>query len=569
MAALGRLGTVARVRAIPSASRPTARRHKSHKPLAPPPTNTVQAELRRIGELRRRAGAENSRVAKAALIAEYSDLRDLLELVYDPSTRFGVKSGTVKEFLGGQWDGDAPASLSELFRSMAAREAGDPSARGAVANFCAAHGIVANGRVDEALWDEFARLLDRNLKAGFNQAFLSKVPWKEDGRKKKRAVTPTIVPATDDGIPRFSCALGKPIHPPFDEVFSPGARAAKVHTRWFASRKLDGVRCLALVDVRVSTRRAEVLDVRFVSRSGNEFTSLGLLREQLMVLGDVPGFRKLVNRDTALRTESGGEVKRLVLDGEVALMRDKTPEEAQSSGGDWATPAMPGDGVEDFNETVSWVRRLRDQVPDPRFFLFDVLTWSEVASGQGERVFSKRTAEAEALAVGLAEVLKTKGVDTPFVRALRQREVTARAEVEDFVERATREGWEGIILRADRGYKGKRIADIYKCKRWQDAEYTVESVDTSRQRLSVDGVYGEHDACANVWITHEGVRVSVGTGFTTEQRLRYGRHPEDIIGKQITVEFFTESSGGGRGKEEKSLRFPRVKAVWEEGKRRI
>lgn len=48
-------------------------------------------------------------------------------------------------------------------------------------------------------------------------------------------------------------------------------------------------------------------------------------------------------------------------------------------------------------------------------------------------------------------------------------------------------------------------------------------------RLSVKGVFGEYDAMANVWIEHKGVKVSVGSGFTVEQRLRYGRHPEDIV----------------------------------------
>lgn len=382
----------------------------------------------------------------------------------DPATRFHVRSGAVQGLLEGQWDGDAPASLGELFHSIASREVGDASARNAVARFCAVHGIAANGEVDAALWDEFARLLDRNLKAGFNQALLAKVPWKEVRKQAQGANAEKAAPtakakakAKDDKIPRFSPALGKPIHPPFDEVFSPGKRGAKENARWFASRKLDGVRCLALVDVRISAERAEVLGVRFVSRTGNEFTSLSLLKAQLMALGDVLGFRDIVDRDTALRTEPGGVVKRLVLDGEVALMREKTAEEAQSGTHDWATPALAdSDGVEDFNETVSWVRRLRDQVPDPRFFLFDVLTWSEVSSGQGERVFSQRMAEASALAEGLTAVLEQKGVAVPFVRALTQKEVKTRAAVEREVERAASKGWEGIILRADRGYKGKR-----------------------------------------------------------------------------------------------------------------
>ena len=48
-------------------------------------------------------------------------------------------------------------------------------------------------------------------------------------------------------------------------------------------------------------------------------------------------------------------------------------------------------------------------------------------------------------------------------------------------------------------------------------------------RLAVDGVFGEYDAMANIWIEHKGVRVSVGSGFTAEQRIRFGKRPEDIV----------------------------------------
>lgn len=43
------------------------------------------------------------------------------------------------------------------------------------------------------------------------------------------------------------------------------------------------------------------------------------------------------------------------------------------------------------------------------------------------------------------------------------------------------------------------------------------------------------------------------------------------IGKQMTIEFFEESSSDKRGGKlgASSLRFPRIKTAWEEGKRDI
>ena len=69
-----------------------------------------------------------------------------------------------------------------------------------------------------------------------------------------------------------------------------------------------------------------------------------------------------------------------------------------------------------------------------------------------------------------------------------------------------------------------------KFKHWQDAEYVVRSLDTSVMRLAVNGVFGEHTACSNVWIDHNGTPVSIGSGFTAEQRLAYAEDPGLIVG---------------------------------------
>jgi DNA ligase-1 len=48
-------------------------------------------------------------------------------------------------------------------------------------------------------------------------------------------------------------------------------------------------------------------------------------------------------------------------------------------------------------------------------------------------------------------------------------------------------------------------------------------------RLPINGVFGEHEAMANIWIEHKGTKVSVGSGFTADQRLKYGSKPELIV----------------------------------------
>ena len=67
-------------------------------------------------------------------------------------------------------------------------------------------------------------------------------------------------------------------------------------------------------------------------------------------------------------------------------------------------------------------------------------------------------------------------------------------------------------------------------------------------------------------IEHKGNIVSVGSGFSLDDRVKYYDNPETIIGKEITVQYF-ELSKDKDGKE--SLRFPVVKHVFEEGRRTI
>lgn len=83
--------------------------------------------------------------------------------------------------------------------------------------------------------------------------------------------------------------------------------------------------------------------------------------------------------------------------------------------------------------------------------------------------------------------------------------------------------------------------EILKFKKFQDAEYTVVDVETSRMRLAINGKFDEYEALSNVWIEHKGHRVSVGTGFTAEERVRYGTDPSQIV--RPTSALWRASSG--------------------------
>ena len=61
-----------------------------------------------------------------------------------------------------------------------------------------------------------------------------------------------------------------------------------------------------------------------------------------------------------------------------------------------------------------------------------------------------------------------------------------------------------------------------------------------------------------VVINHRGNIVRVGSGFSIDQRKQFFRNPSDILGKEITVQYFEESQNQNG---DYSLRFPVVKAI--------
>lgn len=106
--------------------------------------------------------------------------------------------------------------------------------------------------------------------------------------------------------------------------------------------------------------------------------------------------------------------------------------------------------------------------------------------------------------------------------------------------------------------------NMMKVKEWEDAEYIVKSVEMGLMRMPDTGE--DKYVVTNVLIEHKGNPVSVGSGFSNQSRIAYAKDPSLIIGKPITVRYFSESK---KENGTLSLRFPSVKTVYEEGKRDI
>lgn len=320
--------------------------------------------------------------------------------MYDPSHRTHLSSSTLRKHLQTSPStppSDAiPSTLSALFDALSSRRVTGNEAKDVVVAFLQRHGVVASegsaraeaAPADLELIGVFERLLDRNLVAGFGARTLRHVPWPSpdgvdgDSGSKPAQSTSVTTTAPTRTLETFQCALGKTIEPPFSDLSK--------HPRWFASRKLDGVRALALLDFVVPSDGAcpSLVSAQFVSRTGKPFTSLSNLGSQLRHIESFPRLREWLERDPeAVRTQRDGIVKRLVLDGEVCVMRPRSAEEMQWSakrhddGTGAAALWVEEDGlVEDFSATTSEIRRMNHTIEHPAYFLFDVLSWGEVSA---------------------------------------------------------------------------------------------------------------------------------------------------------------------------------------------
>jgi DNA ligase-1 len=279
--------------------------------------------------------------------------------------------------------------------------------------------------------------------------------------------------------------------------------------KYLISRKLDGVRCTIHYNPQLNT-----LD--FISRQGKKFWTLDNLIEPII---DVLQF---VNEP-------------VVLDGEVCIVDEN--------------------GNENFLGLMSEVTRKNHTIAHPKFMWFDILTLDEFEGRKQSPDFGSR--------YNVMLDYYYHSSRPAEVQVLQQYRCESWYDFEDWTSLVKKNGWEGFMLRKDVPYKSGRSKDLLKVKKMQDAEYVVEDVVMGKVSYNEGGVK-EYDAASSLVINHKGNKVYVGSGLSKEQRLRWYEHPEEIIGKTITVQYFEETQDKKTG--EYSLRFPILKVVYENGR---
>jgi len=344
---------------------------------------------------------------------------------------------------------------------------------------CTGHTSIANVNqyiVEHPLYkDLILSIIDRNLEIRASESVINKV-------------IPNL-------IPTFDVALANK----FD------AKRVNWDDVWLASRKLDGVRCLTIVDYQGN--------VKCYSRVGNEFETLQVVKDAVKKL----------------------QVVGVVFDGEICLM-DK-------------------DGKEDFQGIMKQIKRKNHTITNPKYVMFDYLTLTEFNNKVSEQNLIERISRFAKL---------DKYIHwQDSLSVLDQIVVSDDDHFAKLKADAEKEGHEGVMLRKNVGYEGKRSQNLLKVKKFFDAEYKVERVDFEDHRVIREGKEVVIPMMAQAYISHKGYEVAVGSGWNQEQRIKYNANPDLIIGKEITVQYFEETKNQ---KGELSLRFPTVKHVFENGR---
>tara|TARA_R110000803_G_scaffold78915_1_gene144257 strand:+ start:84 stop:1337 length:1254 start_codon:yes stop_codon:yes gene_type:complete len=382
-----------------------------------------------------------------------SDIHEILEYTYNPFKQYNVTSKTCIKNKDKITKNNY--SLFELLDVLINRESTGHDAIGLINSF-------AKFQFDPWIY----KIIDKDLGIRAGDSIINK--------------------AVPDLIPTFKVALAKEYEGKCD--WSDG---------WYASRKLDGVRCLAVVDFEGKCT--------LYSRMGKEFTTLNKVKFAIEETG----------------------ITNMVFDGEICLLDEN--------------------GNEDFQSVMKELRRKNHQIENPVFMLFDMIQRNDFDNSKSTEILSDRLAKLKAF---------TYTSNESILRKLMQHKITDDNHFKRWHKLSSDNNWEGFMLRKDTSYEGKRSKNLLKVKEFFDAEYVVVDFDIDDHEVVREGRSETIKMLAQVWIEHKGHRVKVGSGFTQEQRLQY--MDGSIVGKIITVQYFEETKNDKGGI---SLRFPTMKHV--------
>lgn len=420
----------------------------------------------------KRLEADNSRLAKEKILADAMDegLDEFFEgvrMCLDNLYTFGIKQVPIKDPLPDQ-QGLAWSTFKELAGRLHRREITGNTAKRAVE--------LCMDLATEEQWNYFyRRILIKDLRCGVSEKTVNTV-----AKKQKK---------TQYSVPVFECQLSH------DAANHEGKMTGKK----LVERKLDGVRCLTVIDQDNKT-------VTQYSRNGKELSNFGHITDFL---------QKNIDQFPIS----------FVLDGEIMST--------------------------DFQSLMKEVHRKHDvKTSDAVLNLFDIVPLEEFKSGRSTLGQRGRSAFLK----GFAKLF----ADSGFISIVPQREFdldvfTDEIEFKDYMKEMVEAGYEGVMIKdVDAPYECKRSTSWMKMKPFIEVSLAVTAVEegTGRNEGKLGALIcgGEDDG--------KKILVNCGSGFTDKQRAEFWEARESLIGQVVEVraDALTLSQDSD---QTWSLRFPR------------
>jgi DNA ligase-1 len=420
--------------------------------------------------------ADNSRLAKEQIIADAMNegLDEFflgLRMATDKLYTFGVKQVPVKEEAGGQglsWD-----NFLQLAEALYRRELTGHAARDAIK--------LAMDVATQDQWNGFyRRVLIKDMRAGFGESTVNTVA--------KKLKMPQYA------VPVFECMLAHD-----------GAKHEKKITgKKILQKKLDGVRCLTVIDFESRT-------VVQYSRNGKVLENFPHITDKLMEQIDNFG-------------------RSYVLDGEVMSA--------------------------DFQTLMTQLNRKSDvDASDAVLNVFDIIPLVEFKAGQSVMGQRRRINFLES---NFGKVLKDTGCVeiVPWIE-VNLDDFADTIIFKDFNKQMIAEGYEGIMIKdPDAIYECKRSASWLKQKPFIEVSLTVIGVEEGTGKNA--GSFGAF-VCSGV---DDAIQIlsNVGSGFSDDQRAdiwaAYQSNPQSVLGQVVEVR--ADALTRNQDSEDVwSLRFPR------------
>ena len=414
--------------------------------------------------------ADNSRLAKEEILKQaaeegLTEFFDGVRMALDNLYTFGIKQVPEKIEDGGQ--GLSWPNFLQLAEALYRRELTGHAARDAIE--------LAMGVATRDQWNYFFKLiLQKDLRCGVSEKTVNKV------LKKFKDIA---------SVPVFECML----------AHDGANHESKITGKKLVEPKLDGVRCLTVID--------------YENQTVTQYTRNGKVLENFTHITDY--LSQYIN-------EFG---RSMILDGEVVSHT--------------------------FQDLMKQVHRKDNvQAGDARLVLFDCLPLVEFKQGISVMGLRRRR-----------EFLKNWQnifADSGFIEIVSQREfdldvLTDEIEFKDYNQEMVEAGYEGIMIKDPNSkYECKRSTAWLKQKPFIEVSLTVtgyeEGTGRNQSRLGALICEGEDDG--------KTICVNCGSGFSDDDRTELWTGRDSLVGQVVEVraDAVTQNQDGTY-----SLRFPRFK----------